>query len=122
LDNGVPFFQDKRDDIFGFLAVDADENVLGFITACPDELGAPLTGTRWLIPYIFVNAELRRQGIASALLGEMRKAAKQAGVLQLDAMRLGDESALFFNENNFAICAWYIMSGDVKPISAALRI
>jgi len=122
LDNGVPFFQDKRDDIFGFIAVDADENILGFITACPDELGAPLTGTRWLIQYVFVNAGLRRQGIASALLGELRKSAQQANIAQLDAIRLNDEAALFFHANNFDICVWYIMSGDVKPVSAALRM
>jgi len=122
LDNGVPFFQDKRDDIFGFVAVDGNENTVGFITACQDELGAPLTGTRWLIPYIFVNAELRRQGIASALLEEMRKSAKQANASQLDAIRLNDEAALFFYENNFDLCVWYIMNGDVMPVSAALRI
>jgi len=122
LNNGVPFFQDKRDDIFGFLAIDENENTVGFIAACPDELGAPLTGTRWLIPYIFVDAELRRQGIASALLSELLKSAKQASASQLDAMRLNDEATLFFYENNFDICVWYIMSGDAKPISAALRI
>jgi len=122
LNNGVPFFQDKRDDIFGFVAVDENENTVGFITACPDELGAPLIGTRWLIPFIFVNAELRRRGIASTLLEEMRKSAKQENASQLDAMRLNDEAALFFYENNFDICVWYIMSGDIKPVSAALRI
>jgi len=118
----IPFFQDKRDDIFGFTAVDENENIVGFITACPDELGAPLDGTRWLIPYIFVNAELRRQGIASALLDELLKSAKQANASQLDAIRLNDEAALFFYESNFDLCVWYIMSGDVKPVSAALRI
>ena len=121
VNSGVPFFRDKRDDIFGFLAIDENENILGFITACPDELGVPLTGTRWLIPHIFVNAELRRQGIASALLGELIKSARQANIAQLDAMRLNDEAVLFFQANNFDICVWYIMSGDAKPISAADR-
>ena len=122
LDNGILFFQDKREDIFGFLAVDENDNTVGFITACPDELGAPLTGTRWLIPYIFVNAELRRQGIGSALLEKLRSSAKQAGIVQLDALRLNDETAaLFFQGNNFDLCIWYIMSSNVKPVSAALR-
>ncbi|MCL2494452.1 MAG: GNAT family N-acetyltransferase [Oscillospiraceae bacterium] len=122
LGNGVPFFQDKRDDIFGFVAVDENENTLGFITACPDELGAPLTGTRWLIPYIFVNPELRRKGIATALLGELLQSAQRAGIAQVDALRLNDETALFFYKNNFDLCVWYIMDGEEKPISAALRM
>jgi len=122
LGNGVPFYQNKRDDMTGFLAVAENENTIGFITACPDEMGAPLTGMRWLISYIFVNAERRRQGIASALLGELIKSARQANIAQLDAMRLNDEAVLFFQANNFDICVWYIMSGDAKPVSAALRI
>jgi len=121
-DNGVPFFQNKRDNIFGFVAVDENENTLGFITACPDELGAPLTGTRWLIPYIFVNPELRRKGVATALLGELLQGAQRAGIAQVDALRLNDEAALFFYKNNFDLCVWYIMDGEEKPISAALRM
>jgi len=59
----VPFFHDKKESIFGLTAVDKDGNILGFITAFADELGSPLESIQWWIPYIFVQPELRHQGI-----------------------------------------------------------
>ena len=118
------FFQDKREDISGLIAVDKDENILGFITAFPYELGSPIDGIQWVIPCIFVHPEIRRQGIDYALIREIINAAKESDVKQLTCLFLNEEASEFWYNNNFDICIYYIMnSNDGKmPVSAALRI
>jgi len=116
------FVNENRDRIFGFTAVDNDKNIIGFITVCPYEIGEPIDGTQWLTPYIFVNEEHRRNGIGSVLLNEILVKAKEENIIQLGSFWLDENAINFVYRNNFSLCTGYIFSGDVKPISAAIRI
>jgi ribosomal protein S18 acetylase RimI-like enzyme len=122
--NSLKFFHDKRNDIIALAAVDEDKKILGFITAYAFGLGSPLEGTQWTIPYIFVRPELRKQGIACALITELAKYAKEADITQLACPSLNEEESEFWHANNFDILINYIAkTRDGKnPISAALRI
>ena len=113
---------ENRDKIFGLTAVDNDENFIGFITAFPREIGEPIDEMQWLVPYIFVEEEHRRNGIGSALLNEILVKAKEENIIQLESFWLDENAINFAYSNNFSLCTGYIFSGDVKPISAALRI
>jgi ribosomal protein S18 acetylase RimI-like enzyme len=122
INDSVPFFHDKRDDIFGFAAVDGDNNILGFITGYADEMYAPLDGRTWLIPCIFVKPELRRQGIGCALIKEMIKAAKEANINQLTCAVSNEEASKFWYNNNFGIFFWKHVGSVNTATIAALRI
>jgi GNAT superfamily N-acetyltransferase len=121
-EKSIPLFKDKKDDIFGFTAVDEYNKVVGFITACPDDIGTPIDDMQWLVPYIFVEAEHQRKGIGTALLNEMIKAARDENIFQLGLIRLDENTISFLYNNDFDICVWYIMGGDAKPVSAAIRV
>ena len=121
-EKSIPLFKDKKNDIFGFTAVDDNEKVIGFITACPYGIGEPINGMQWLVPYVFVNEEHRRKGVGSVLLNEILNAAKEENIIQLGLIRLDEDTTNFVCSNNFNICTWYIMAGDVKLISAAIRV
>ena len=119
----VAYFKDKRADIFGFAAVDDDGKLIGFTTAYPYEIGTPIDGTQWIL-HIFVNPELRRKGIGSALLKRLIQSAKEENTTQLVLFGLDENTIGFLNDNNFDILVNYISkTPDGKnPISAGLRI
>ena len=124
LNDGLKFFHDKREDIFGLTAIDKDNNILGIITAYAYELGSPLSGVQWFLPYIYVKPGLRQQEIAYNLIKEMIKFAQEADVTQLTCLFLSDEASEFWYKNNFDMCINYIMKmqDGKNPVSAALRI
>jgi len=115
------YYKDKKDDIFVFVAVDEDKNILGFITALADEMYEPLDGTVWLIPYIFVRPEFRRQGIGSALVKEIVNSAKESNITQLTAIKAND-ALEFWRNNNFDIFYWSAVGKVNTAIVAGLRI
>ena len=115
------YFKDKRNDIFTFSAIDKDENIAGFIMAYADEMYAPLEGNQWLIPYIFVSPELRRQGIGSALVREIIKSAKEANITQLTAVRVQDATEFWYN-NNFDMFYWSAVGKVNTAVVAGLRL
>ena len=122
----IPFFKDKdkKENIFGFTAVDDDEKVVGFITAYAYEMGTPIDGVQWLVPYIFVTPEMRRNGIGSALLKCLIQSAQEENINQISLFSLNDEDVIeFLYSNNFDICVNYIAKTQYgkNPISAALR-
>ena len=124
LHEGLKFFRDKGEDISGLSAIDSNGNLLGIITAYAYELGAPLEGTQWMIPYIYVRPELRRQGIGRSLINALIKTAEEAGIAQLTCLFITEDASAFLYHNHFDVCNYYIM-GDVdgrRPITAALRI
>jgi GNAT superfamily N-acetyltransferase len=118
------FYHGKREDTFGLTAVDKDNNILGFITAYADGLGSPLEGIQWVIPYIYVRPDLRRQRIAFSLISEIIQSAKEANVTQLTCFNLNEEASEFWHNNNFDICVHYFSKTQEgkNPVSAALRI
>ena len=115
------YFKDKRENIFALTALDRNENIAGFIVAYLDEMYAPLDGTQWIIPYIFVYPELRRQGIASALVREIIKYAKESNVTQLIAVRAQDATEFWYN-NNFDMFHWSAVGKVNIAVVAGLRI
>ena len=123
-EKAIPLFKDKKENIFGFTAVDDDGKVIGLITACPYDMGTPIDGMQWLVPYIFVNSEMRRKGIGSALLKRLIQSAKEENIKQISMFNLGEDEIGFLYNNNFDICVIYIAkTQDGKnPISAAKRI
>ena len=118
------YYKDKKDEFFGLAAADKTGDILGFIAAYADELGSPLDGTEWVIPYVFVRPDLRRQGIGSVLISEMAKAAEEAEITQLLFIGISEEAGEFWYKNNFDMCINYIMKmqDGKNPVSAALRI
>lgn len=64
------------------LAAVEGELVKGFINAhcCPFPL---ICGDEWYITELFINKECRGEGVGSALLGELEKRAKEAGVIRM---------------------------------------
>jgi len=124
LQDGLKFFHDKKGAISGLSAVDEEDTLLGMIGSYPYELGTPLNGTQWMIPYIYVRPASRGQGIGSALVGEMIKAAREANVKQLTCLYVTEEASKFLYQNNFGVCNYYIMD-DIdgrRAVSAALRL
>jgi len=113
---------ENKDGIFGFTAVDNDENIIGFVTACLREIGEPIEGAQWLVPYLFVDKEHRRKGIGSALLNEICVKAREKNIIQLGSFWLDEDAVNFMYSNNFSLCTGYIYAGNVKPISAAIRV
>ena len=124
LNDGLKFFHDKKEDIFGFAAFDEENNCIGIITAYSYEMGSPLKGEQWMVPYIYVRPELRHCGIARTLIGQAAKAAQEAGVAQLTCLFVNDDAVEFLRGMNFDICNYYIMSKQDGrcPVSAALRV
>jgi GNAT superfamily N-acetyltransferase len=122
--DGLKFFHDKKDDINGFAAIDNGKNLIGIATIFPYKMGSPLEGLQWMIPYIYVHPDLRRQGIARALINDIIIAAKKENIKQLTCLYLNNNNIIrFLSSLNFAMCSYYVMRKDGKyPISAALRI
>jgi GNAT superfamily N-acetyltransferase len=108
------FYRDKRNEVFGFIAVDEDENEVGFIAGRADERYAPFEGTEWWIPYIFVRPEHRRRGVGAALLRAMENAADEANIPQLlgATETEAESSALFWRANGFSVFYWSRFGGS----------
>ena len=94
------------------------------IPVLPYDLGSPLSGTQWMIPYIYVHPEYSYQDIGYTFIAELIKAAKEANIKQLVSVCLDEQSVDFWYNNGFNICACYIMrdSEGKIPVSAGLRI
>jgi GNAT superfamily N-acetyltransferase len=116
------FYETNRNGFFGFAAIDDNEKIAGIITARADELDSPLIGTAWAISYIFVRPDLRRQGIGSALINEIIKAAEEAKIEQVLFIAMYEEAGEFLNANNLDLFFWKHLSAQNKIISAGLRI
>jgi GNAT superfamily N-acetyltransferase len=82
---------------------------------------APLNGTQWIIPYIFVCPKLRRKKIGSALVAEMIKSAKKENITQLSVVRV-HEAAEFWYNNNFDMFHWSAVGKDNTAVIAGLRM
>ena len=115
------YFKDKRDDIFGYAAVDENKKMIGFITSWADDLGLPLSGVQWWTR-IFVFPEMRRRGIGSVLLKEMIKFTKESNVTQLLCAYQNDEASGFWYNNNFDMFYWSAVGVNNTLITAGLRI
>ena len=116
------FYKANRDNFFGFTAIDESEKIVGIITVLADECGSPLIGTEWVVPYIFVYPNLRRQGIGSALIDKIISAAKEAKIEQVLFLAIYEETAEFWNANNLDMFFWKHLSAQNEIISAGLRI
>jgi len=116
------FYRDKKEEIFGFTAIDDDNKILGFITAREDEMYAPLENIQWWIPYIFIYPEFRRQGIGTNLVQELIKSAKKSNVMQLTSTFKNEDATEFWYDNNFDIYFWGQNSDGTRTVSAAMRI
>lgn len=120
--NLAKYYEDKKEDFFALTAVDTEKKMVGFIIAFAEELISPLDGTEWIVPYIFVFPELRRQGIGSVLVHEMSKTAKEAQTAQLLFISIKEESVEFWDKNNLDLFFWKYLSTQNTIITAGLRI
>ena len=118
----VEFYKNKRDEMFALIAVDKDEQIIGFIAAYKDELGVPLTGTVWEVPYVYVRPELRRQRIGSALINEMAAVAESEKVKQLLFILISEDDSEFWENNNLDMFFWKHLSPQNTIITAGLKI
>ena len=116
------FFQGGRETVFGFAAVDGAGKMLGFIVAYTGEIGVPLAGNEWVVPYIFVDSDFRRQGIGSALLRELTKAARATEIAQLLFIGINESESSFWYNNNLNMFRWKHLADINTTITAGLRI
>jgi GNAT superfamily N-acetyltransferase len=123
LDRSMTFYSDKRAGLFGLTAIDDDGNILGDIALLSDELAAPLDGEQWHIPYIFVNPEHRRMGIATNLLRETIRRAREARVSQMFCAQNTSDAEIigFWDANRFAIFHWSHVGPNTR-VDAALHV
>jgi GNAT superfamily N-acetyltransferase len=122
-ERNISFYSDKRAGLFGLTAIDDDGNVLGDIALLSDELAAPLDGEQWHIPYIFVSPEHRRTGIATNLLREAIRRAREARVSQIFCMQKEPDAEIigFWDANLFDMFHWSHL-GSNTLVYAALRV
>jgi Predicted P-loop ATPase fused to an acetyltransferase len=116
------FYEANKTDFFGYIAVDENGETAGIITALADELGSPLVGTVWAVSYIFVRPNLRRQGIGSALINEIARAARGVKIEQVLFLAIDEQASAFLYANNLDIFFWKHLSDQNRIISAGLRI
>ncbi|MDR3277613.1 MAG: GNAT family N-acetyltransferase, partial [Oscillospiraceae bacterium] len=104
IDAQYKHLQDKRDSTRAFVAVNADETVVGHFIVEEKTMPPPFTGTDWFIWNIFTLPELRRRGIASALLQGAIRHAERAGVRHLTGSANATlRATAFWYQHNFSL-------------------
>ncbi len=99
----VKFYHDKKDQIKGIIASNADGEELGFITWLEMPLMPPLIGKQWYIPYVYVKPESRGNGLARELTAEVMTRAIENSITQL----------LMVHTNEDIMPYWYKLGFDI---------
>jgi len=84
-----------------FVAVDDEENIVGYLIAEEKTVLPPINGTDWFIWNIYSRPEYRRQGIATALLDEVIKQARQENIKHLIGSCTNTPAHLFWLKHGF---------------------
>jgi GNAT superfamily N-acetyltransferase len=106
-DNRV-FNQEKKDIYFGFVAVDEDKNIIGYLIAYEKDISvSSVKIKRWWIEHTFVRPELRQQGIADALVKAIIKYAEESGIMQIESGTTAERiaSKMLYLKNDFCFFA-----------------
>ena len=106
-------------------AVDENEQDIAFLFAFHREIEAPLNGkTEWFINVIDVNESMRGQGVASALIQEIIKIAKETNALQVRAYCdiQNVSSHMLWLKNGFGISPVKGASGQIPGSFVTYRI
>lgn len=75
--HGNDYFASVREELFGFTALDAHGQTVGYVIAKENEMGAPLDETEWLV-WLYVEPRHRKQGIGTCLLKKIENCAQNA--------------------------------------------
>jgi Acetyltransferases len=98
-----------------FIAVDENENILGRLIIEEKQIPPPLSGTDWWLYNLYVHRDFRRMGIASALIKEVIKYAKQANIIHLQGVANPTLQAhMFYNKHNFSFLRYSKKNEDVN--------
>jgi len=116
------YYQANKDDFFGFVSFDEHGEVSGIIAIIEEKLAPPLDGRAWMTTCVYVRPDLRRQGIGSALVSGLLKAAKKAKIQQVLFIGMYEESTEFLHANNLDIFFWNQLSEQNKIITAGMRV
>ncbi len=76
------YYSQHMDELFGFAAFDTDNRIAGFVMMRYEMMLPPLEGIM-IMGTVYVNPEMRRKGIGSALVYESVMTAKEKGVKQI---------------------------------------
>lgn len=90
-----------------YVAVSNDGKIIGRIIALERDVPEPIKGKRWYIDNIFVDADYRRKGIATALVDEIIREATSLDVVYLyGSANPSKEATLFWLNKGFTLNAY----------------
>ena len=76
------YYSQRKDELFGFVAFNNDNRIVGYVMMRYEMMFPPLDGTM-IQGTVYVEPEMRRNGIGSTLVREAVKTAKEKGVKQI---------------------------------------
>lgn len=76
------YYSQRKDELFGFAAFNNDNRIVGYVMMRYEMMFPPLDGIM-IQGTVYVEPEMRRNGIGSALVCEAVKTAKEKGVKQI---------------------------------------
>jgi len=91
----------KRENAVVFVALDDKRNIIGYSVINEKKAPPPLRGTDWFVWNIYTRPELRRQGVASALLQEIMRQAKKENVLHIQGSCTNTPAHMFWHKYQF---------------------
>lgn len=90
-----------------YVAVSNDGKIIGRIIALERDVPEPIKGKRWYIDNIFVDADYRRKGIATALVDEIIREATSLDVVYLyGSANPSKEATMFWMNQGFTLNAY----------------
>jgi len=109
----------KLNDLLGFIAIGENEKTQGVIIASLDSMQAPLDCNRLWID-VFVEPELRHQGIGTALVYQAYRYAKEYDIVQLTNFDATEDNIGFWYKIGFDIFFWGVNPQTGKRATTAM--
>ncbi len=83
----------------------SDGDIIGRVFVFPREALCTVPGERWFVSNLFVNPEYRRQGIATALVDEIKRQAEERGVSILyGVVNATVRATMFWEKQGCTLC------------------
>lgn len=108
----------ERENAIIYVAMNGADTIVGRIVVKEQEVPLPLSGKCWYVHDLFIQPEYRRNGIATALVAEIKRQAEMAGVVYLyGSANPSLEASMFWLNQGFPMHAYGRKQADAdKPL------
>ncbi len=115
LEQSVIKNKQARENAIIYVAIDDNNSIIGRIIVIEQDVPSPIIGKCWYIADVFVHSEYRRNGIATALVTEIKRQAEHSNIIYFYGhARPSLEASMFWLNQNVTMHPFGAMKDDIK--------